>query len=418
MHQPLKTVLTPLFCFLICVPAFAQSRQYDLAELIAMAIERNPELHASEIEASSLTARAEFGGLWEDPVLEFGYERSHQPINPPTGDTDFGRLSISQLVPRPGRLQARRETLHATSRVGVFESQLSKVELTSRVLQSAYGFKVANERWVHSRERVARIKTVDTFIRSRPFVSPQRQAEAVITRSKLAILEKQFRKFEADRVAAWNELRVYTGLEVEPELKLNWFKKAAALNTAEFLLKAESMNPEIRRRVLKVEAQKAQASLERADSWQGLTLTGAISDGAGANPERNFGLGIALPLPVANANRGAIRAAELLLTAEQTRLQWSRLRLKASVETALQKYAAASKSVEALSVENTAASEGDMAKIDQGFKRGQVELLTYLEADAQHFENFNEALESQLEFLTALSELSFLVGEAPSISEL
>lgn len=405
-------------CFIFFPLQVFGADEYSLSQLVKLAVDRNPELRAVELESNSLAARADFGALWDDPVVEFSFEQSHQPVNPPTGDTHFGRIAISESIPRPGRLKARQGVFASLYRVGELEMQLSKVDLTIRVLKSAFDFKIASERWEHSRERVARIKTVDTFIRSRPFAAPQRQAEAVITRSKLAILEKQFRQFAADRVAAWNELKVLTGLDAEPRLKVDWFDKATRVVSSEFLAKAEIANPEIRLRSLKLEAQKAQASLERADSWQGLTLTGSYANGSGANPERNFGLGISFPIPVVNANRAAIRNAEILVTAEQARLEWAKSRLKASVEIAAERFVSAAKSIELLPVEKLSASERDMKKIDEGFKRGQVELITYLEADAQHFENLNEALESQREYLLALSDLSYLTGEAPQISEL
>jgi outer membrane protein, heavy metal efflux system len=387
-------------------------------QIVELAIKQNPELRAVELEAKSLSERAELGGLWDDPVVEFGVERSNQPINPPIGDTDFGRVSVSQLIPRPGRLKARQEMLRAQLNIGTLERELSRIEMTGRILKSIYAYKIADERFEHSKERVARIKTVDSFIRGRPFAAPQRQAEAVITRSKLAILEKQFRQFEAERAAAWNELNVYLGLQVEPVLKVKWFKKPAVFSKDDLVAKAESANPEVRRQLLKVTNQQNQLNVAKIEAWPGLTVTGAYSDGMGANPQKNYGLGVSFPIPVLNGNRAAIRGTEALVTAEESRLQWARIRLKASVDSAVQKFHAAAQSIKLLPVEEFGAAEKSMPQIDAAFKKGQVELITYLEADAQHFENFNQALESQMEYLSALSELLYLVGDAPQLTEI
>ena len=387
-------------------------------QIVELAIKQNPELRALELEAKSLSERANLGGLWDDPILELGIERSNQPINAPTGDTDFGRVSVSQMIPRPGRLKAREESLRAQFNIGNLERELSRIEMTGKILKSIYAYKIASERWEHSRERVVRIKTVDSFIRGRPFAAPQRQAEAVITRSKLAILEKQFRQFEAERAAAWNDLNVYLGLQFEPVLKVNWFKRPAVFAKEDLVSRAESANPEVRRQLLKVTNQQSQLNVAKMEAWPGLTLTGAYSDGVGANPQKNYGLGVSFPIPILNGNRAAIKGTEALVTAEEARLQWARMRLKASVDSAIQKFNAAAQSIKLLPVEEVGATEKSMPRIDAAFKRGQVELITYLEADSQHFDNFNQALESQMEYLSSLSDLLYLVGDAPQLTEI
>jgi cobalt-zinc-cadmium efflux system outer membrane protein len=410
----ISLLLITVFSFTVIARA---AESLTTSQIIDLAIKQNPELKAIELEAKSLSERASFGSLWDDPVLELGVERSNQPINPPTGDTDFGRVSVSQMIPRSGRLKAREESFRAQFNIGNLERELSRIEMTGRILKSIYAYKIANERWEHSKERVARIKTVDTFIRGRPFVAPQRQAEAVITRSKLAILEKQFRQFEAERAGAWNELNVYLGLQSEPVLKVNWIKKSAVFSKDDLIARAETTNPEVRRQLLKVTNQQSQLQVAKMEAWPGLTLTGAYSDGIGANPQKNYGLGVSFPIPVLNGNRAAIKGTEALVTAEEARLQWARIRLRAAVDSAVQKFNAAAQSIKLLPVEEIGANEKSMPRIDSAFKKGQVELITYLEADAQHFENFNQALESQMEYLSSLSELLYLVGEVPQLTE-
>ena len=52
-----------------------------------------------------------------------------------------------------------------------------------------------------------------------------------------------------------------------------------------------------------------------------------------------------------------------------------------------------------------------MRKMTDQFKRGQVDLMTFVEADLSHDMLIDETLNIQMNYIQALSQLSVLVGE-------
>lgn len=393
----------------ITAPA-ATVNEYSAQALIERALERSPEVRATEFDANALRARANQVGRWDDPVLELGADKKVEPV----GDTNFGRLGISQTISRPGRLKAREDAALKAAEIGSFDTENSKVELRGRVLGLIYAYRVAQEKAAHSKERFDRLKTVDTYLKGRTFAAPQRKAEAAIVRSKMLVLEKERAELEAEENTAWNTLNTYLGFEEKVAVAATWYATGKKFVLADLKKRAEEKSPEMRRQGLRVQMQESELRAARSESWPGLTLSASFANGSGATPEKNYGLGVAIPLPLLNGNRGGIEAASAAKSAEDSRLAWARLKVEASVKSAFSHYEASLASITRLSFSRNEGLERDIREIDSAFKRGQVDLITYLEADAQHVESTNAILDAQVDYVSNLRELLLLVGEAPT----
>ena len=385
-----------------------------LKTAVERAVERNPELKALALEVEAERERAAQAGRWDDPTLDLGVLRKDEPV----GRTSFGNVGLSQTIPRPGRLGARADRARARERLAEGERADQETELRARVLELLYLHRVAQEKAEHAQERVERFRTVETYLRSRPFAAPQKRAEAAIVRSKLMVLQKEWRELEANRKIAWNRLNLFLGYEREVDIRVPWYVSAPQFSPPEILDRLESRSPDLRRQSRRVEAQEAEARAERLEAWPGLALSATYSDGSGASPEKNYGLGLSFPIPAWNGNRGAIRAADARARAEESRRGWLRERVKAELSSALERYRTSAVSLAELAPEKMKTQERDMRELDAGFKRGQIDLLTYLEADGQHFESLNAILDAQVGFLASLSALLRLVGEAPKPLEM
>ena len=84
----------------------APEQSYRADDLVALALERNPDLKALDLDRKAQEARVNQAGLWEDPNIDLGLESRTQPS---FGTTDGGRVGLSQFVNRPGRLSSRKD---------------------------------------------------------------------------------------------------------------------------------------------------------------------------------------------------------------------------------------------------------------------------------------------------------------------
>jgi outer membrane protein TolC len=380
---------------------------YRARDLIQLAIQRNPELKALKFESEARLNFASQSSRWENPNLELGAEWKDQPI----GKTDLTKVGISQQIPRPGRLKAKTNAANARSKLAAIQQQLSELQLRHEVLRLIYEYRAAAEKAVHAQERLDRFKTIGTYLRSQVFAAPQKRAEASIVRTKLLILGREFRELEAERKIAWNKLNLYLGLTSEPKMDTPWFKSGDSFKIDDLTAKAQANSPILQRQEMSLKDVESQLQLARTESWQGITLNAGYASGSGVDPEKVYGLGVSFPLPILNLNSGNIRGLDHQLDAERERSNWARQRLNQEIKAAFEHYDAARVSVQELKIDDLPKFEKEMKAIDQGFKKGQVDLLTYIEADAEHFETLNAMLDSQIDFIGARSALYELIGQ-------
>lgn len=404
----IQLAIVPLF-----LPTQARA-DFTIADLMKMAANRNPDLQALKFEADAQRSRADQAGRLDDLNLHIGIDNREERA----GKTYFRGIGLSQNFSRPGRLRAKENAALAEARLKDADHQFFEMELQGKVFELIYAYRVATEKALHARERFERFKTVQSFLKSRPFAAPKSRAEAMIVRAKLLVLQKGARELQANQRISWNNLNLYLGMKSEPQVKIPWYKSPPAFDSDNLEKRVENSSPEVKRQSFRVDTQTSELSAAKYDSWPGFSLSGSYSEGTGESPERNYSLGISFPLPVWNANRGAIAAAGSMRQAEEIRLKWTREKINMSLKSALEHYRITSSTIKDLSPDRITDQERDMRDVDHNFKKGQIDLITYIEADAEHFDSLNAILDAQVDFVSALRELLFLVGEAPQPLEI
>lgn len=106
-----------------------------LPEAVRLALDREPELHASGSKMEAARGRADQAGRWSNPELQFSME------DWPTRDIGWSsskRLGgISQTVPFPGKKRVEREIGGAGVRLSQAEFELRRAE-TVRAVKTAF----------------------------------------------------------------------------------------------------------------------------------------------------------------------------------------------------------------------------------------------------------------------------------------
>ena len=404
-------IIYGIFLFHIVNPVYAET--FAAKDLVELAVSRSPELKALKSEASAQKSLVDQAGRWENPNLELGGERKELNY----GKTDFVKFGLSQQFPRPARLQAKAESVTATAQIAQVEHDAYVIRLKNEVLRLIYEYRAAQEKTLHAEERLQRFRTIETYLRSRPIASPQKRAEASIVRSKLLLLGRELRKMEASRRISWNQLNLYLDLNAEPSIRADWFKPGPALRFEELLAKARTFSPQLRSQEFKTKQAESELKFAKTSSLPGFALSASYADGSGAEPEKVYGLGLTLPLPVLNTYSSAVSGAQSQVSAAQSRQEFAVKQLSAQLRSAIENYQEARTSIEELKVDGLPRLEKDMHSIDESFKKGQVDLLVYLEADTEHAENLNAIFDSQVDFVAARAAVYELTGQAPLEAE-
>ncbi len=384
----------------------AWGNERSLTELVEIGLSKSKEIETKTFEVNALDKQSSNARSWENPI--FGFEVGNR--DQIGGTAQQKRFSLFQPIGL-GRNGLKGEIAEINSQVGKLESLSQRSQLRFRLYSQLFTYAVAYEKAHHAEERVSRFKEVQGFLRSRLFASPQKKAEATIVTGKLQVLSKEFLQLRAQRDVLWEDLKLYLGLSEEPMIKVPWFKNGVTFDFDSLWNKVESQNPEIKARNFSLEKAEKEISLTRREKWTGFGLTGTYTNETGFQPEQTYGVGVTIPIPVFNSGSAMVSAAEMQRKASESRASFENESLKKTLRTTLINYNSAKEVIQALPISTVKQLEESMKVTDQGFRKGQVDLLTYIEADNQHADGIAAVYDAQAEFAHQLSELSVLTAE-------
>ena len=406
MNKIIKLML--VFCVQLFLFDTVRASSLNLSEILKIASERNPDLKIQDNEVKARENLAEAAGAWKNPEFSIEIERKEDSASNSTNSTKFG---LSQSFSAFGKFSEKAEAARAAAKIE--KINLSQLELKIKIDVTALTFEYAAdiEKARHVEERLKRFQSVYVYIRSRTFASPQKQTEASIVSSKLLVLQKELIKAKSEVDLTWNRLNYYLGIKDKANVKINWIKKEVLLSEASVFEKAQKQNPELLKLNFELQKNEAEKSFARKDTWSEFTISGSISNGSGFAPEKTSSLGLSLPLPVFSKNSLLAEAQTYRAQASQIKLDYYRSNLEKFVNSSVIKFKTAQSAVLNFPVSKASEIEKDFAKSDLGFKKGLVDLVSYLEADAQHFDAITVIYDTQTEFVQALGEITLLTGE-------
>lgn len=404
----MKRKALPFIVLLAIFSGRAQAEEYSLDQLVEIAVSRSPQLRAADLDVLSREKEVSQAGVWENPNLDLGSENKSES----GGSTKQWKVGLSQTFGVPGKYSLRGDVAESEHKISRLDRRNTELILRHGVLLRAFSFLASEERAKHAEERLSRFTDVQTYIRARTFASPQKRAEATIVTGKLLVLERDLLKLKAEADAHWEDLNLFLGLKSRPKIRTNWFRGTRSFSLEGLQEKLDGANPDLSRQKLIVEKSDLEVRLAEKDAWPAFTVSGSYGDGSGFAPEKTYGLGMSFPIPVFNANRAEIQASQFRRQAESTRLQFERDKAAAQLKKVLLRYETSRSAIQRLSVNRVPEIEKAMSITDQGFRKGQVDLLTYIEADSQHAETLEGIYAAQVEYLSFLSDLLTLVGES------
>jgi outer membrane protein TolC len=131
--------------------------------------------------------------------------------------------------------------------------------------------------------------------------------------------------------------------------------------------------------------------------------------------EINYGLGLGLAFPSWNRNRSGAKSAEQKRIAEERLLCFEEQKLRAELAKTLVEYEAARQIVQKYPQTLLPDLETQLQEAEQGFRKGQLDLLTFLELDSSASEAFSDVLDAQRNLATKIAEILALTGEQDAL---
>lgn len=391
------------------------SGRFTLAQVVALALKENSLLGAQDARVEEKRLTAAQGRAWSGPAAGILAGRTKQ-----TG-TSGSRVefSFAQPIPLTGLPGLRGRLLELETDAWRVQRDASEVAVTLGVAQGAYEYAANRRKAAFSAGRRKRFELIESYLAGREFPTPQRKAESRIVSNRVKNLVAEAIQSEAASKTAIEKLKVHVPLgEGYPEVDVPWLSGGRSVDGKEWTAVALAQNPDLRLLRLTVEGAGLEKTRAHREGLPDASLVATYEKGQADIIGTSYGLGLSFGFPSWNRNRLGILSAEQRQLAEERQLSFAERRLRAELSRALVEYEAARQTVIKYPQNMLPELEEQLKDSDEGFRKGQVDLLTFLELDGSASETYSHVLDAQAELAAKAAELLALTADRDALTKL
>ncbi len=375
-----------------------------------LALKSNADLAVALRELQATEGAVMQGAARPNPELAFLLEDTRR-------ETRTTTVQMNQPIELGGKRVAR---IHAAERgrdIAAMALEVRRAEVRTAVTANFFAVLAAQER-VRLAQDVSKLAKRATEVAAKRVASGKvapleetkaRVAEANV-RLNLSLAQSELRTARQQLASTWGNPsprfeRVDGRLELLPTLP-----------SAESLNERLAQSPHLTLAKLEIQRRQSLANLERAKRTPDLTVS------LGAMRSEEFGrnqilLGVSIPLPVWDSNRG--NQLEALKRTDKARdeLAATQIRLTSEVWQAYERLGAARNEVETLRREVLPGAQSAYDVATKGFELGKFNFLDVLDAQRTLFEAKSHHLRALADAHRAGAEIDRLLGNAADISQ-
>jgi cobalt-zinc-cadmium efflux system outer membrane protein len=397
------------------MPAFADGpRALTLAEARVAALERNWDLLAAKSDLDLAEAQRVVAGAFPNPEVEATLEKLQigRVTAPRTRD---GVIALSQLLEIGGKRGDRIRSAAAGITSARAQFEFARAHLDAAVVKAYAATRVAEEN-----VRIGR-RSTESLARSAEIAGRRFEAGEISAaeRDQVEIAAGRFRAethaAESALVRARTDLETLLGMpRYDADLvladDLPTMLPLAARRETETPGEGVDARGDVRAAAAAVDGAEADLSLQKALRIPDPTFLVQFERDLPDNPN-TVGVGVSLPVPLFNRNKGGVRVAEVARDSAQRRLAQARAEASGEIAAARGALSAAQLRRDLLDTNLLPRAEKVQETVAFAYEKGGASLLELLEAERNLNELRLAALGSEADLLSAAADLAAALGE-------
>lgn len=375
---------------------------------VAQALAASPRTRAAAARLDAADGAAQQAGAIPNPVLGVEMENI-RGTGPYRGfDSAETTYSLSQTLELGGKRSARQEAADAGRAATRQDLTLARLDLTRDVRQAFADAVAAAALRDLAIDGVRLAQETERSIRAR--VEAGREAAIQQTRAEIARRQADIALAQAEREerAASRALAALMGQStLDIPLDRGWFDR---LDGADRAAPADAdSTPELRRRQADLRRGRAELDLEKAKIVPDLTLSAGFRRFR-ENGDNAFTVGVSLPIPLFDQNRGNIARARAELVAAEADLAAERLDLERRLSLAGAQLASARETVVSLRDQVLPTAEQALADAGEAYRQGKFSYLDVLDAQRTLFDARRDLIAALRTYHAAAADLDRLTA--------
>jgi cobalt-zinc-cadmium efflux system outer membrane protein len=385
-----------------------------LDTLVAETLAKNPELRFYEGEITAAKAARKTAGLLANPELNGSVGQKTVRGGDLTAEGVAWSVSVMQPFEWPGRIGLRKAIANQESELAALGYERFKTALIGRVRALAFGLFAAQEKAATAREVADRFQALrEVLVQRDPAGLTPLLETRVIEATEVTMQRKASEATLATQVALL-ELNQLRGAAPETQLSVAStplsFRPTENMGTLMAL--ARTNNFELRLRAVELAQQGFRVELSKNERFPPISVGPMISEERAGDRERIVGVGVSLPLPLWNRNKGNIEAAAARQMQAEVSLNVIEREVQRKVVEATLTYETKLREMAKWRPDSAQLFREAAELADRHFRLGAVPISTYVELQKQYLEAVEGLLNTKKEALDAALQLELLTGVA------
>ncbi|MEY2408588.1 MAG: hypothetical protein QOF48_1258 [Verrucomicrobiota bacterium] len=390
-----------------------------LDALVMDALERNPELRFYEAEISAAKAARKTAGLFANP--EWNGSVGQKSVRGAGLSAEGMAWSVSVVQPFewPGRIGLRKAIANRDVELAELGLRRFRVALAGRVRAMAFGLFAAQEKAAAAREVAERFQALrEVLVQRDPAGLTPLLETRVIEATELTMQRKASEATLATQ-AALLELNQLRGLAPMAHLSVAPTPLAfrAPENIDALLALARTNNFELRLRAAELAQQGFRVELAKNERFPAISIGPSIAEERAGDRERIIGVGVSLPFPLWNRNKGNIESAVARQMQAEVSLNVTEREIQRNVVEAALIYETKLREMARWRPDAVQHFKEAAELADRHYRLGAVPISTYVELQKQYLEAVESLLDTKKEALDSAQQLELLTGLPLPLSE-
>lgn len=385
----------------------AAAAPLTLASAVQLALENNPEISAARREIDAAEGARTQAGAYQNPTLGLEVEDVRR-------DSRTTTVMLSQPFELGGKRAARMAVAERT--VDLADAQLAtrQAGLRASVTAAFFAALVAQER-VRLAQTALELASIGSQTAGKRVlsgkVSPVEEIRAKVAEANVRL---ELVQAQGELQTSLQELRALTAHSVHIEVLDGNVLALPMLPAQAALQERMAQAPMLRQAQLEVRRLGALATLENTKRVPDITVSAGVQRAQDQGRSQAV-IGISVPLPFFDTNRGGIAEALGRRDKAEDEARSVELRLLADVAAALQRHATARAEVQALQSEILPGAQSAFDAARKGFELGKFDYLETLDAQRTLLQARTQHLRAVADAHRSATDLDRLLGIPVSI---
>ncbi|MBM9576307.1 TolC family protein [Leptospira sp. 201903070] len=409
---PLQRNVVFLFSFLFLISTSSSidsdsSKELDISSILSLAEKNSPLLISLNADLEALFYQRKQQGKTQNPSVTMDYGQR-------TAAGEVGSeyaMQFEQPIYFPGRKELRQLLVDNDSRIK--EIQLSEAinSIRFNALKFAYRYLVSASKKDHVQERLRRLSIIESYIRARPFITPQAKTDLFIIQRKILALRKHFNDLELDANKQYEAMNLYLMLETAPSVRIPFFSEGVRFDFKELQEKAVSRNLTLLAASSEIDKAKTELNIANLEKYPDYSIVSQVGEDRSGVANRFYDVGVKFKLPVWDQFQNKVSAAETNIKSKQGLFNHQENLVKTSFKQAFLDYEQSKVNLKLFNLSKLDEIERDLNYADVEFRKGRILMMSYLELENQLHETHHSILDAQIAHVEALLNLLYISNE-------